>query len=151
MGYALLYESMLDSVLVARDRFLRPKDTISPNSKQPEFQGVMVPSQTRMMLALCDPQAILKQRVGFWKDVYGFDMSCMSTEAFEEAIVECIPKEEVLSAPCIVKVCTDRALVYISSQCTRILTFKLSRPKAFPSLLPSFSRPMNYQPHPQQK
>ena len=24
MGYALLFESMLDSVLVARDRFLRP-------------------------------------------------------------------------------------------------------------------------------
>lgn len=58
MGYALLYESMLDSVLVARDRFLRPG-------------GVMAPSQCKMMLALCDATEIYKERIGFWNDVYG--------------------------------------------------------------------------------
>lgn len=113
MGYALLYESMLDSVLVARDRFLRPKEgsALGPNNV-PDFKGVMAPSQTRMMLALCDPQSLLKQRVGFWKDVYGFDMSSMATEAFEEAIVECVPKEEVLSAPCMVNVCKSVDVAY---------------------------------------
>jgi len=58
MGYALLYESMLDSVLVARDRFLRPG-------------GVMAPSQCKMMLGLCDGGEIWKDRIGFWDDVYG--------------------------------------------------------------------------------
>jgi protein arginine N-methyltransferase 3 len=58
MGYALLYESMLDSVLVARDRFLRAG-------------GVMAPSQCRMMFALCDATEIYKDRIGFWDDVYG--------------------------------------------------------------------------------
>lgn len=58
MGYALLYESMLDSVLVARDRFLKPG-------------GVMAPSQCQMMLALCDGSEIYKERIGFWDDVYG--------------------------------------------------------------------------------
>lgn len=58
MGYALLYESMLDSVLRARDRFLRPG-------------GVMAPSQCRMMLGLCDGSEIYKDRIGFWEDVYG--------------------------------------------------------------------------------
>lgn len=58
MGYALLYESMLDSVLVARDRFLRPG-------------GVMAPSQCKMMLALCDATEVYKDRIGFWSDVYG--------------------------------------------------------------------------------
>jgi type I protein arginine methyltransferase len=105
MGYALLYESMLDSVLVARDRFLRRKDQASAAPERPlGFKGVMVPSQCRMVLALCDPQGLIKQRVGFWRDVYGFDMSSMATEAFEEAIVECVPKEEVLSSSCVVKV-----------------------------------------------
>ena len=105
MGYALLYESMLDSVLVARDRFLRRKTQGLAAPERPlGFKGVMVPSQCRMVLALCDPQGLIKQRVGFWRDVYGFDMSSMSTEAFEEAIVECVPKEEVLSSSCIVKV-----------------------------------------------
>lgn len=58
MGYALLYESMLDSVLHARDRFLKPG-------------GVMAPSQCRMMLALCEGSDILKSRIGYWDDVYG--------------------------------------------------------------------------------
>lgn len=59
MGYALLYESMLDSVLKARDRFLKPEG------------GVMAPSQCRMMLGLCEASEIFKERIGFWGDVYG--------------------------------------------------------------------------------
>lgn len=58
MGYALLYESMLDSVLIARDRFLRTG-------------GVMAPSQCKMMFALCDATEIYKERIGFWNDIYG--------------------------------------------------------------------------------
>jgi protein arginine N-methyltransferase 3 len=58
MGYALLYESMLDSVLVARDRFLRPG-------------GVMAPIQCRLMFGLCDAAEVRKERIGFWEDVYG--------------------------------------------------------------------------------
>jgi type I protein arginine methyltransferase len=58
MGYALLYESMLDSVLHARDRLLRPG-------------GVMAPSQCKMELALCDASEVYNYRVGFWGDVYG--------------------------------------------------------------------------------
>ncbi|KAG6890579.1 hypothetical protein C0992_000397 [Termitomyces sp. T32_za158] len=58
MGYALLYESMLDSVLHARDRFLRPG-------------GVMAPSQCKMEFALCDATEVFKDRIGFWNDVYG--------------------------------------------------------------------------------
>ena len=58
MGYALLYESMLDSVLVARDRFLRPG-------------GVMAPTQCRLMFGLCDAGEVRKERIDFWEDVYG--------------------------------------------------------------------------------
>lgn len=66
MGYALLYESMLDSVLRARDRFLRPG-------------GVMAPSQCHMMLGLCEGSEICKDRVEFWSDVYG---KCIKTYDF---------------------------------------------------------------------
>jgi len=65
MGYALLYESMLDSVLRARDRFLRPG-------------GVMAPSQCKMMLGLCDASEIYKERIGFWSDIYGVLLSFIS-------------------------------------------------------------------------
>ncbi|KAI0345573.1 S-adenosyl-L-methionine-dependent methyltransferase [Trametopsis cervina] len=91
MGYALLYESMLDSVLHARDRFLRP-DT-----------GVMAPSQTKMMLGLCDALEIYKERVDFWSDVYGFDLSTMADRVYEDAIVDVVGPDSVKSAPFVIK------------------------------------------------
>lgn len=108
MGYALLYESMLDSVLVARDRFLRPG-------------GVLAPSQCRMMLSLCEGADIYKDRVGMWDDVYGkwrisrarvwsvndvigFDMSAMKEEVYGEAIVDIVKPEKLVSDPVIIKV-----------------------------------------------
>lgn len=74
MGYALLYESMLDSVLAARDRFLRPPfvpPTGADAVEEERSAGVMAPSQCRMLLGLCDGKEVHKERVGFWNDVYG--------------------------------------------------------------------------------
>ncbi|KAI0365345.1 protein arginine N-methyltransferase [Pilatotrama ljubarskyi] len=91
MGYALLYESMLDSVLRARDRFLRPDG------------GVMAPSQSKMMFALCEAGELFKERIGFWSDIYGFDLSAMAKDVYNEAVVDVVGGETVLSEPVVVK------------------------------------------------
>ncbi|KAG8214938.1 S-adenosyl-L-methionine-dependent methyltransferase [Butyriboletus roseoflavus] len=91
MGYALLYESMLDSVLHARERFLRPNG------------GVMAPSQCRIMLALCEGNEIMKDRVDFWNDVYGFDLSEMAHDVCKDAIIDVVGLESVISEPCLLK------------------------------------------------
>ncbi|KAI0693848.1 protein arginine N-methyltransferase [Cerioporus squamosus] len=90
MGYALLYESMLDSVLHARDRFLREG-------------GIMAPSQTQMMFALCEAGELFKERIGFWSDVYGFDLSAMATDVYEDAVVDVVGPETVVSQPVVIK------------------------------------------------
>ncbi|KAI0354833.1 S-adenosyl-L-methionine-dependent methyltransferase [Trametes cingulata] len=90
MGYALLYESMLDSVLHARDRFLRP-------------EGIMAPSQSKMMFALCEAGELFKERIGFWSDIYGFDLSAMAKDVYDEAVVDVVGGETVLSEPAVVK------------------------------------------------
>lgn len=88
MGYALLYESMLDSVITARDRFLKPpahsaelsrgRDGSADNAtsktageRESPAGGVMVPSQTRMLFGLCSATEVFKENVEFWSDVYG--------------------------------------------------------------------------------
>ena len=80
MGYALLYESMLDSVLIARDRFLKPfaePETLRGREEKDSFEiekpkgGVMAPSQTRMLLGLCSAHDVVKDMIDFWSDVYG--------------------------------------------------------------------------------
>ncbi|EGN97901.1 hypothetical protein SERLA73DRAFT_91051 [Serpula lacrymans var. lacrymans S7.3] len=91
MGYALLYESMLDSVLHARDRFLRPDG------------GIMAPSQCKIMLGLCEGSEILKDRVGFWEDVYGFDLSTMGYDLYDEAIVDVVGPDSMVSVPQAIK------------------------------------------------
>jgi type I protein arginine methyltransferase len=108
MGYGLLYESMLDSVLQARDRFLRPG-------------GIMTPSQCHMVLGLCDALEIHKERIAFWNDIYGrsywssckynsliivlgFDLSVMADEVYDDAIIDVVPPADLLSDPLIIKV-----------------------------------------------
>lgn len=66
MGYGLLFEGMLDSVLRARDMYLKE-------------DGVMVPSHCNIRLApISDAEWIADSTSEkFWKDVYGFDFSPM--------------------------------------------------------------------------
>ncbi|KAF2193651.1 S-adenosyl-L-methionine-dependent methyltransferase [Zopfia rhizophila CBS 207.26] len=66
MGYGLLYEGMLDSVLQARDLYLKP-------------DGLMVPTHCTLRLAPISDAEFISSNTGadFWGDVYGFDMSAM--------------------------------------------------------------------------
>lgn len=66
MGYGLLFEGMLDSVLRARDLYLKE-------------DGLMVPSHCTMRIAPISDKEWIADASGekFWKDVYGFDFTSM--------------------------------------------------------------------------
>jgi len=68
MGYFLLFESMLPTVLFARDKWLAPGGRVYPN-------------QATMFLAGFEASDYHANKVDFWKDVYGFDMSCLIDDA----------------------------------------------------------------------
>ncbi|CAO3675503.1 unnamed protein product [Umbelopsis vinacea] len=84
MGYFLLFEAMLDSVLVARDRWLAPG-------------GILAPSQTRILLAGIDDENVKNDRHAFWDDVYGFKMSAMKESIVNEAIVDFISDKTIIT------------------------------------------------------
>eukprot|EP00088_Acartia_fossae_P056829 TRINITY_DN6622_c0_g1_i2.p1 TRINITY_DN6622_c0_g1~~TRINITY_DN6622_c0_g1_i2.p1 ORF type:complete len:588 (-),score=142.04 TRINITY_DN6622_c0_g1_i2:598-2361(-) len=86
MGYFLLYEGMLDSVIAARDKLLAEGGMILPNRC------------TISMVALSDP-ARYSRLISFWENVYGYKMTCMRNPILEEANVEIVPGEAVASAP----------------------------------------------------
>ncbi|KAI8367011.1 S-adenosyl-L-methionine-dependent methyltransferase [Choanephora cucurbitarum] len=83
MGYFLLFEAMLDSVLVARDRWLAPN-------------GIMAPSHTRILICALEDESLKNDRVHYWNDVYGFKMSAMKPN-LEEALVDYIQPHSVMS------------------------------------------------------
>jgi len=64
MGYFLLFENMLPSVLSVRDRYLKPG-------------GQMLPSKCRLMLAPLEDREWRDSKIEFWKDVAGIDMSSL--------------------------------------------------------------------------
>jgi len=91
MGYALLFENMLPSVLAVRDRYLKPG-------------GLMLPSQCKLLLAPLQDDAWRESKLDFWSDVYGIDMSMLRSVAVATACEKpqhrLVPAEGVLSEPC---------------------------------------------------
>lgn len=79
MGYFLLYESMLDCVLWARDKFLN-KET-----------GKMLPDRATMYMAAIEDEVLMKDKTEFWNNVYGVNMSCMSKGLFKDPSVDVVP------------------------------------------------------------
>uniref|UniRef100_A0A8C6SNJ4 type I protein arginine methyltransferase n=1 Tax=Neogobius melanostomus TaxID=47308 RepID=A0A8C6SNJ4_9GOBI len=99
MGYFLLFESMLDSVLYARDMYLADGGSVFPDLC------------TMSLAAVADP---LKhgEHVAFWESVYGFDMSVMKAVVIPEAAVEVVSAETLISEPAVIKSfdCNDVSL-----------------------------------------
>eukprot|EP00271_Cylindrocystis_brebissonii_P015911 TRINITY_DN3898_c0_g1_i1.p1 TRINITY_DN3898_c0_g1~~TRINITY_DN3898_c0_g1_i1.p1 ORF type:complete len:980 (+),score=246.88 TRINITY_DN3898_c0_g1_i1:92-2941(+) len=91
MGYCLLYESMLGSVLHARDKWLKPG-------------GALLPDIAQMYVAGFGKGAT---SLGFWEDVYGFSMDVVGREVTEDAaqgpIVDTISAKDVITGPCLIQ------------------------------------------------
>lgn len=84
MGYFLLYEGMLDSVIYARDKYLKPN-------------GLLLPNRCTISLVGLGDEQRHSEYVTFWNNVYGFDMSIMQSDVLKEAVVELCSNDFVLS------------------------------------------------------
>ncbi|KAJ8252077.1 hypothetical protein COCON_G00213890 [Conger conger] len=90
MGYFLLFESMLDSVLYARDRYLADGGSVYPDS-------------CSLSLAAVGDERRHRERIAFWDDVYGFGMACMKRAVVPEAAVEVLDSGTLISDPAVVR------------------------------------------------
>ncbi|KAL7794613.1 S-adenosyl-L-methionine-dependent methyltransferase [Trichoderma ceciliae] len=86
MGYCLLYEAMLPSVLYARDRYLKPG-------------GLLVPSSATLWMAPVQDTDYMSEHISYWRDVYGFDMKAMQEGIFDEIRVEALSKSSLCGEP----------------------------------------------------
>jgi len=84
MGYFLLYESMLPTVLYARDKWLIQG-------------GIIFPDKAVMYLAGIEDAHYMRDRIDFWNDVYGFDMSSIKELALKEPVVDVVDPKSILS------------------------------------------------------
>lgn len=82
MGYCLFYESMLDTVLFARDKWLRP-------------DGFMFPDRCTLYITAIEDRQYKDEKINWWDDVYGFNMSSIRKVAITEPLVDVVDPKQV--------------------------------------------------------
>ncbi|XP_018021038.2 protein arginine N-methyltransferase 1 [Hyalella azteca] len=90
MGYCLFYESMLDTVLFARDKWLAPN-------------GILFPDRATLFVSAIEDRQYKDDKINWWENVYGFDMSCIRTVAMTEPLVDVVEAKQVVTNSCLVK------------------------------------------------
>ena len=86
MGYFLLYESMLNSVIYARDKWLIKDGT-----------GILMPDKSRMFVCGIEDGEYMDQKINFWDNVYGFKMPSLKEEAMKEPLVDMVSGKAVVT------------------------------------------------------
>ena len=107
MGYFLLYESMLETVIYARDKWL-------------VSDGILFPDKAVMYVCGVEDGQVKNERIDFWSDVYGFDMTPIRDIALKEPVVDVVEAKAVVtdSVPILhldILTCTKEQLGFASS------------------------------------
>lgn len=87
MGYFLLYESMLDTVLYARDKFLVDG-------------GLIFPDKCSIHVAGLEDAQYKDEKINYWQDVYGFDYSAFIPLVKREPLVDTVDNACVNTTKC---------------------------------------------------
>jgi protein arginine N-methyltransferase 1 len=85
MGYFLLYESMLDTVIYARDKWLAPG-------------GILLPDTATLYVAGIEDAEYRAEKLDFWDDVYGFNMQAIKKLAVGEPLVDVVEPDQVATS-----------------------------------------------------
>ncbi|UKJ90119.1 arginine N-methyltransferase [Theileria orientalis] len=84
MGYFLLYENMLSSVLFCRDKYLK-------------HGGLLFPDRARIFIAAIEDSEYKGEKFDKWDDTYGLDFSIMKNYLMEEAVVDVVDEKAVVT------------------------------------------------------
>lgn len=90
MGYFLLYESMLDTVIYARDKWLAP-------------DGLVFPDKCRLMITAIEDGEYRRDKIDFWDNVYGFNMRVIKELAIAEPLVDSVNPDQVVASEALIK------------------------------------------------
>ncbi|KAM1605479.1 hypothetical protein PS2_026226 [Malus domestica] len=84
MGYFLLFENMLNTVLYARDKWLVD-------------DGILLPDKASLFLTAIEDAEYKEDKIEFWNNVYSFDMSCIKKQAMMEPLVDTVDQNQIVT------------------------------------------------------
>ncbi|EKE38197.1 hypothetical protein ENUP19_0047G0126 [Entamoeba nuttalli] len=86
MGYNLMFESMLASVIYARDKYLKD-------------DGIILPDTASIYIAGINDEELLQEKERFWSNVYGFDFSCVVSDVTVDPLVDYCDSRYLCTTP----------------------------------------------------
>lgn len=84
MGYCLFYESMLNTVIYARDKWLAA-------------DGMLFPDKAKLFVCAIEDRQYKEDKIHWWDNVYGFDMSAIREIAITEPLVDVVDNAQVVT------------------------------------------------------
>lgn len=90
MGSCLLFDSMIPSLIVSRDKFLKE-------------DGIILPSESKLILTGIEDSEYRSEKIGYWDNVYGFKYTAMKKVALVEPLIETCPTNGILAKDCLFK------------------------------------------------
>lgn len=90
MGYFLFYESMLDTVIYARDKWLAEG-------------GVILPDYITLNIVGIEDAEYMHEKLHFWDNVYGFNMQCIKEVAIREPLVDVVEAKQLCTSTSVLR------------------------------------------------
>ncbi|CAN0901390.1 Protein arginine N-methyltransferase 1.1 [Linum grandiflorum] len=110
MGYFLLFENMLNTVLFARDKWLAD-------------DGIVLPDKASLYLTAIQDADYKDDKIEFWNNVYGFDMSCIKRQSIMEPLVDICEQNQIVTNSQLLKTMDISKMT--SGDCSFTAPFKL--------------------------
>ncbi|SOV82686.1 protein arginine N-methyltransferase 1 [Plasmodium sp. gorilla clade G3] len=106
MGYCLLYENMLDTVLYCRDKWLKEG-------------GLIFPDKAHMYIAGIEDSLYREEKFDFWKNCYDLNFSSVLPIIKEEVVIDYVDRNFVVTDTCCIltldlNTCTPDQLSFVS-------------------------------------
>jgi len=90
MGYCLFYESMLNTVFYARDKWLNT-------------DGILFPDRATLHIVAIEDRQYKDDKINWWDNVYGFNMASIRKVAISEPLVDVVDANQVVTNSCILR------------------------------------------------
>lgn len=103
---------MLDTVLLARDKYLKPDGHIFPDVatlylaaiEDQDYKEEKINCEFFLAFRVLLRVSVTEESPLVWDNVYGFDYSCIKDIALREPLVDTVELKAVVTDPCLIKV-----------------------------------------------
>lgn len=103
-----MFECMLESIIYARNIYLDKENGFSRSFLQHSIpfssNPLVFPDDFSIHLAAFHSDRLYEEHIGYWSNVYGFEMNIIAKSILADGHVMLIPADDIITSDCCIKV-----------------------------------------------